>query len=253
MNRGDCILSIITNSIVIAIGLGFAYSSLIVSIPSFKSEDNKFFINTLWCITAFFFIMWIWCWIYSATADPGRTSDDLKDRGYLQEIQKGNIPIPLRGLPICHKCGLPQPPNAEHCDICNSCHLRFDHHCGVIGNCVADKNLKSFTLSFIYGGIFSAITTIVGLISFSKLNKEKKGNPSVIIGLIITVYSGAISIVLIAFGLGIFFENLSHSKLSLTKYLWTFGNHWWQKLIPIQRKTTFLAWPGVFWVDDFEA
>ena len=252
MNKEDRIVSIFANTIVVAIGFAFLYCSLVVSIPSIRNENNSFFVDILWYITALIFLMWFWCWIYSATADPGRISDDLQIKGYLQEVQQGDIPIPLRDLPICHKCNLPQPPKSEHCDVCNACHLRSDHHCAVIGNCVADKNLKSFVLSFVYGGIFTALTFIEGIISFIISSNEIKQPTSVLL-LFASIYSVAICIVLFAFGLGIFFNNLSDSKLSFRKFLWTFGDRWWQRLVPIQKKTTFLAWPGVCWVNDYEA
>ncbi|KAI8582090.1 hypothetical protein K450DRAFT_269546 [Umbelopsis ramanniana AG] len=50
----------------------------------------------------------------------------------------------------CKKCHLPKPERAHHCSICNSCVLKFDHHCPWIHNCVGHNNHRYFVLFMTY-------------------------------------------------------------------------------------------------------
>jgi hypothetical protein len=37
------------------------------------------------------------------------------------------------------------------------------------------------------------------------------------------------------------------TPLAFAAFLQSFGSVWWEKLVPLQRDATFLAWPGVSW------
>ena len=47
---------------------------------------------------------------------------------------------------FCWKCKAIRPPRAHHCSKCECCHLRMDHHCYWVGNCVGVKNHKLFLI-----------------------------------------------------------------------------------------------------------
>ena len=199
------------------------------------------------------YIMFVWCWVYTASCDPGRTMDDLAARGLLEPVLRGDIPPCLRSLPICQKCMLPKPKGAEHCEDCDHCVLRYDHHCGVIGACIADKNLKSFVLTFFYAFFYGLVNCLFGIFSFSNGRQDALD----VLGLVASIYSLVIGIALLGFGISTVCEGMSSGEIDKVngrtrrvrwnRYMMTFGDRWWKRVIPIQRETTFLAWPGVSW------
>lgn len=50
----------------------------------------------------------------------------------------------------CGNCELRRPERAHHCWRCDTCVLRMDHHCSLVGNCIGWRNHKYFVLLQFY-------------------------------------------------------------------------------------------------------
>ena len=48
---------------------------------------------------------------------------------------------------LCSVCGVERPPPpvvVHHCSICKVCVVDYDHHCGILGRCIAKRNMPLF-------------------------------------------------------------------------------------------------------------
>lgn len=248
-------------NIVVFAMVGFAsYMSLIYAFPQIISKSDHIVLSYfLYFLSLFFLFMFLWCWIHTVTTDPGRITDFLQQKGLLDEIKRGDVPFCLHKLPICHECNVPMPPNSYHCEFCNSCHLRYDHHCGVVGQCIADKNTKSFILSLFYAFIFGIISALICFYYSFKLNSHNifTFDRSETVVFIAGTYSAIFSVFIGNFAITMLVHQILSLKsmnkdINFTNFSKIFGDKWYKMLNPIQKDATNYAWPGIFWLDDFE-
>lgn len=88
----------------------------------------------------------------------------MKDPGYLKkdpDIDFSKLIERFDPNHLCPECEVIRTERSRHCNICNRCVERFDHHCPWINNCVGARNHGIF-----YFYIIFTITYLVGRFLF---------------------------------------------------------------------------------------
>lgn len=70
------------------------------------------------------------------------------------------MPIPRRRY--CELCQIEQPFRTKHCNQCQACIAKYDHHCFWIGGCVGELNVrKFFAMLFVQNATYLWMSMIV--------------------------------------------------------------------------------------------
>lgn len=64
---------------------------------------------------------------------------------------------------LCPECFVIKTPRSKHCNVCNKCVERYDHHCPWINNCVGINNHNSFMV-FISSLSVTIVATFIGAV-----------------------------------------------------------------------------------------
>ena len=131
-------------------------------------------------LETFIFIIFMISYLTTALINPG-----IPDREYYSKIFISQNPdINPSGLVKCSKCNIVVPKHfrLSHCDICQVCVKKYDHHCPWTGKCIGEKNIIPFYvfICFLLAYMFmSFITFLTYLINwqeseFRKMRKIKK-------------------------------------------------------------------------------
>ena len=82
---------------------------------------------------------------------------------------------------MCTACGIVKGPRVAHCFVCNVCVDEFDHHCGVLGSCVARRTFRFFAgavvfvaLLAVYVGVM-CVVVLASDIDYSESFKSHSG------------------------------------------------------------------------------
>lgn len=95
-----------------------------------------------------------------------------KDPGYIKRHERIDFQDVLdqtNPLNLCPDCKIVRTPRSRHCNICNRCVERFDHHCPYINNCVGYNNHVYFLFFIAFVVIcisFNLVITIWSLVVY---------------------------------------------------------------------------------------
>ena len=132
----------------------------------------------------------------------------------------------------CNKCNLNSiVPRSKHCNVCNKCIIKFDHHCVWVNNCIGAFNYKYFllyllshTLLTLYMGVIGVIMLYYYIIDNKLMNayfvkvesgEKIKGDISIVIKYMINKHYGffATTVMLIVIGISLFVFLMYHLNL----------------------------------------
>lgn len=89
---------------------------------------------------------------------PRELEQDVDGRPQARFLLIRNITIKQK---FCSTCKIFRPPRSKHCQYCDNCVLRFDHHCTWLGNCVGLHNYSAFVTLIYSATAFLALTISV--------------------------------------------------------------------------------------------
>lgn len=89
-----------------------------------------------------------WC------KDPGYLKKD-EDIDFFDNIER------FDSNHLCPECEVIRTERSRHCNICNKCVERFDHHCPWINNCIGIRNHGAFYLYIIVTIVYILLVVLI--------------------------------------------------------------------------------------------
>ena len=96
----------------------------------------------------------------------------------------------LSRIKYCRSCFIARPSRCSHCNDCEMCVERFDHHCPWIGTCVGRRNYKYFICFILILWVLATATCIITIQYLSHLSEYSVEN--LWAPCILTVYSSLV-------------------------------------------------------------
>lgn len=108
--------------------------------------------------------------LLSTTLDPGVILPQPPDPNRQpQVVQVNGHPVECK---ICTTCNVLRPPRSSHCSVCDWCVEEYDHHCGVVGSCVARRTFRFFTFFLDLSTALAAYIVVRSIIELTRMNLD---------------------------------------------------------------------------------
>mmetsp|Transcript_3313 Transcript_3313/g.6849 ORF Transcript_3313/g.6849 Transcript_3313/m.6849 type:complete len:436 (+) Transcript_3313:3102-4409(+) len=162
----------------------FGFTSALALNVLFSVQYNELAVGFLYLV---FTLASMTCFLVVSNLDPGYILPPA--RTDILELYES-----YDSLLVCPDCKIVRPPRSRHCQCCDRCVRKFDHHCPWINNCVAAQNLGWF-YCFLSSTWFSLILNIILMIFVIVEPSEKEGlagvtkTQSIIVSTIVASFS----------------------------------------------------------------
>lgn len=169
-----------------------------------------------------FLILLIWSYIMSVVTDPGTTPKDFEPtQSDFPQENLNEDDLKHAKVTICKICNTKRPPRTHHCQHCDRCVLRRDHHCPWVANCVGFYNHRYF-IQFITYTTLSSIVLCLSCLSTLTTKRWDYNIQSLvgfIMGVLITLGIGGFA----SFHYYLLFTNVTSTEYKPTKYFNVFN------------------------------
>jgi hypothetical protein len=98
-------------------------------------------------------------YLYACNNEPGI----IKTKNHLLRLNNYQFDNILYDKEDCKTCKFTKVPRSKHCNVCNKCIEKFDHHCIWINQCVGAKNYKFFLLFISIHAVMCLYTSLLGI------------------------------------------------------------------------------------------
>ena len=165
VNKPNPIIQILYMILVAGLFIFYYNYGIIVFFPNKKVPYYSIY------IIYFLVLISLYSFYLSCVIDPGI----INKKNYKIMKLKYNIPTLYGEEKMeCKKCGISKIPRSKHCNICNMCIEKFDHHCVWVNQCIGAKNYRFFLLFLFVHWILVTYSGILGLYLIYNLIIEKK-------------------------------------------------------------------------------
>ena len=107
--------------------------------------------------------------------NPYYCYDQIPNLSYF--LRKGNFNYNAKRIfAYCKYCKEIKPLRTHHCSMCRKCHLRMDHHCPWVNNCIGLCNFRYFVLFLFYLWVICIFNSILSVYPFFRLKSFEQNN-----------------------------------------------------------------------------